>query len=165
MKPPGLLTKQIPQDQDCPAVPDHVQRLRDGAFPREIATRPELQIPYLILRENMINRIYDQQTGYWRTNPEGMDYLSNAELREVLTRYMKVSDKELAAAIERMLEAGDRDLAARAVLLAGPSNPSSELGAARRHVFLKLKERYQEMSPFKFIIYSGLIDHETAQVR
>ncbi len=40
--------------------------LEDGA---------EVELPFLLLRENVINRLYDQNVGYWQPDLEGVDYL------------------------------------------------------------------------------------------
>ncbi len=42
---------------------------------------------------------------------------------------------------------------------------SARVKHERRRAFLKLKEKYQFIDPFKFIIYSDLTGHETPQLR
>src|SRR5262249_33629560 len=37
---------------------------------------PGAQMGYLLMRENVINRLYDQNTGYWQPDLQGVDYLS-----------------------------------------------------------------------------------------
>jgi hypothetical protein len=34
--------------------------------PRLLAGEPDAHLPYLVLREHVINRIYDQHVGYWQ---------------------------------------------------------------------------------------------------
>jgi hypothetical protein len=121
--------------------------------------------PYLVIRENFINRVYDQKVGYWQPDLQGMDHLSQKELASVLTYYLELSEKELAKAIEKMVSNGDHELAARMLTGALAQYPDSkELARLKEKTFLKLKEKYQEFNPFKFIIYSELIGSETPQL-
>lgn len=118
------------------------------------------------MRENVINRLYDQNVGYWQPGLEGMDALSQKEFGALLTRYLELSEQDLENAIEKMLESGDHELAARATIWALTQYPSDEkLQALKEQAFLKLKEKYQEFNPFKFIIYSQAIHHETPQLK
>lgn len=134
-------------------------------IPPFLTQSPEIQIPYLVLRENFINRLYDQNVGYWQPDLEGMDHLSQKELGSILTHYLGLSEKQLGQGIEKMIENGDYELAARTVTWALTQYPSGEiLGNLKEKAFLKLKEKYQAFNPFKFIIYSELIGNENSQV-
>lgn len=84
-------------------------------IPPSMRQYPQTQLPYLVMRENLINRAYDQHAGYWQLDLQGMDHLSQAELGSLLTHYLGLSDTQLA----------------------------------------------QELSPFKFVVYSDVIRHET----
>jgi len=121
-------------------------------IPPSIFQNPDVQLPYLIMRENFINRIYDQKVGYWQTDLKGMDHLSQDELGSVLTHYLELSEKQLVAAIDKMLKSGDYELAARVVTWSLTQYPASEALTKRKEdTFLKLKEKYQAFNPFKFI--------------
>jgi hypothetical protein len=78
------------------------------------------------MRENLINRLYDQHAGYWQLDLQGMGHLSQAELGSLLTHYLGLSDTQLARAIEKMLNRGDHELALRTAIWALAQNPSSE---------------------------------------
>ncbi len=135
-------------------------------MPPLIHQDPETQLPFLVMRENMINRIYDQNVGYWQPDLQGMDHLSQEEFGSLLPRYLELSERELTGAIEKMLSSGDHELGARTTTWALTQYPSSEkLQALKRIAFLKLKEKFQELNPFKFIIYSQSIRHETPQLQ
>jgi hypothetical protein len=134
-------------------------------MPPTIRQDPEVQLPFLVMRENVINRLYDQNIGCWQPDLQGMDHLSQEEFGSLLTRYLGLSEGELANAIERMLHSGDHELAARTTTWALTQFPSNQkLQALKDIAFLKLKEKYQEFNPFKFIIYSQSV-HETPQLR
>ncbi len=127
---------------------------------------PDVQLPFLVMRENVINRLYDQNVGYWQPDLQGMDHLSQEDFGSLLTRYFELSEQELANAIEKMLSSGDHELGARTTTWALTQHPSNKkLQDLKELAFLKLKEKYQEFNPFKFIIYSQSIHHETPQLQ
>jgi hypothetical protein len=65
-----------------------------------------------------------------------------------------------------MLASGDHALAARTTTWALTQYPSSaKLQELRKVAFLKLKEKYQELNPFKVIVYSETIQHGTPQLQ
>ena len=140
---------------------------RQNLIPPLLLQSPGMQAqPYLVIRENLINRLYDQEIGYWQPDRQGMDHLSEKELSSVLTYYLGLSEKQLEKAIKNMVKNGDHELAARTVTAALVQYPESkELARLRENTFLKLREKYQEFNPFKFIIYSEVIGHETPQLK
>ena len=79
-------------------------------MPPFIHQDPEVQVPFLVMRENVINRLYDQNIGYWQPDLQGMDHLSQEEFGSLLTRYLELSEQELTSAIEKMLSSGDHEL-------------------------------------------------------
>lgn len=86
--------------------------------------------PYLVMRENVINRIFHQNVGYWQPDLQGMDALGRAD--------------------------GKHELAASVLDGARDRYPdSARLEALERLAYAKLAEKYQEFNPFKLIVYSG----------
>lgn len=134
-------------------------------MPPFIHQNPEVHFPFLAMRENVINRIYDQNIGYWQSDLQGMDHLSQEEFGLLLTHYLERSEQQLVSATEHMLESGDHALAASTTRWALTQYPSSaKLKELKTIAFLKHKEKYQEFNPFKFIIYSEFIQHGTPQL-
>ena len=124
-----------------------------------------VHLAYLVLRENMINRLFDQNSGYWQNGLQGLDALTDAERGEALVDYLGVSDTQLASAAERMVADGKHELAAAVLRWAQPRFANSaRLDAVRKLAYLRLMEKYQEFNPFKFILYSGEIDEFTPQI-
>ncbi len=135
-------------------------------MPPFIHQHSDVQVPFLVMRENLINRLYDQNIGYWQPDLQGMDHLSQEDFGALLTRYLELSEQELASAIEKMLSSGDHELGARTTTWALTQYPSNKkLQELKKLAFLKLIEKYQEFNPFKFIIYSQAIHHETPQLQ
>ena len=124
-----------------------------------------VHLAYLVLRENMINRLFDQNSGYWQNGLQGLDALTDADRGEALVDYLGVSDTQLASAAERMVADGKHELAAAVLRWAQPRLANSaRLDAVRKLAYLRLMEKYQEFNPFKFIVYAGEIDQSTAQI-
>ena len=133
--------------------------------PGLVAGDPNAYLPYLLMRENVINRTYDQHVGYWQPDLQGVDYLSRADRESLLIDYLGISKRQLTKAVRRMIEEGKFELAATALewtraRFAG----SKSLDELKRLTYLKLMEKYQEFNPFKFIIYSTQIGHQIPQM-
>ena len=124
-----------------------------------------VHLAYLVLRENVINRLFDQNSGYWQNRMQGLDALTDADHGEALVDYLGVSEAQLASAGQRLVADGKHELAVALLRSAQSRFPGSErLGAVRRLAHLKLMEKYQEFNPFKFNLYAGQIDQVTAQI-
>jgi glyoxylase-like metal-dependent hydrolase (beta-lactamase superfamily II) len=118
-----------------------------------------VHLAYLLMREHMINRLYDQHSGYWQNGLQGLDVLTDADHGAALVDYLGVSESQVAAAVERMVADGRHELAAQTLRWARTRLPPSErLNALQRIAYLKLMEKYQEFDPFKVIVYAGQID-------
>jgi len=127
--------------------------------------REDVFQPYLILREHIIDRLYDQNVGYWQPDLQGLDHLGTGDRAELLVDYLGVSDKEVAKAVDRLVADGKYELAASLIEQTGDRFAGSELLArAKRLVYFKLMEKNQNTDPFKFIIYSGKIGEQTPQM-
>ncbi len=126
---------------------------------------PDTHIPYLVMRENVINRVYDQHTGYWQPDLQGVDYLGRADHGALLVDYLHVSESQLIEAAERMIADGKYELAVTALNWTHDRFPrSTSLGETERRVYRKLMEKYQEFNPFKFILYSGKSGDQVPQM-
>jgi glyoxylase-like metal-dependent hydrolase (beta-lactamase superfamily II) len=124
-----------------------------------------VHLAYFVMRENVINRLWDQQVGYWQADLQGMDYLTRADRGSALADYLGLSEQQLATAVYKMIADGKHELAADTYENAKARYPAGGvLEQAGRTAYFKLMDKYQEFSPFKFIIYSGQIKHATPQI-
>lgn len=124
-----------------------------------------VHLAYLVLRENVINRLFDQHSGYWQNGLKGLDALTDSDYGVALVDYLGVSDAQLAAAAERLVVDGRHELAAAMLRWAQPRWPgNARLQAVRRLAYLRLMEKYQEFNPFKFILYAGQIGQPATQI-
>ena len=126
---------------------------------------PGTILPYLIMREHVIDRLYDQNVGYWHADLQGISHVSRADRGELLVDYLGVSERQLANALERMVADGKYELAA--LLLessSGKVTHSQAVIKVERLVYRKLMEQYQNTDPFKFILYSAKAGEQTPQM-
>jgi glyoxylase-like metal-dependent hydrolase (beta-lactamase superfamily II) len=134
-------------------------------IPPDLLGQPDLYQPYFILREHVIDRLYDQNVGYWQPDLQGLDHLTRADRAELLVDYLGLSERQLVKAVEHLVADGKYELAAS--LLESSANRfegSASVAKAKRLVYLKLMEKHQNTDPFKFIIYSGKIGEQTPQM-
>jgi len=132
--------------------------------PDLLANQPDVHQPYYILREHVIDRIYDQNVGYWEANLQGLAHPSRIDRAE-LVDYLGVSEAQIVSAADRLAADGRYALAAELIEAAEPKFPNSEaLKRAKRYAYLKLMEKNQNTDPFKFIIYSAKIGEQTPQI-
>ena len=133
--------------------------------PGLLDNQPDVYQPYLILREHVIDRLYDQNVGYWQPDLEGLDHLTRADRAELLVNYLGISERQLVRTVERLVADGKYELAASLLESTGDRfDHSPSVSNAKRLVYLKLIEKYQNTDPFKFIIYSGRIGEQTPQL-
>ncbi len=125
----------------------------------------DVDLAYLVLRENMIDRLIHQNTGYWQSGIKGLDHLSDADRGALLTDYLGISEDQIRHAAQRMMADGRHELAASTLQSWHARNPSEHgLDELYKTANMKLAEKYQEFNPFKFIIYSSEAHQPTAQM-
>jgi glyoxylase-like metal-dependent hydrolase (beta-lactamase superfamily II) len=133
--------------------------------PDLLSGNPDVYQPYLILREHVIDRLYEQNSGYWQADLQGLDHLGRADRAELLVDYLGLSENQLTKAVDRLAADGKYELAA-SLLDSSRSRfeHSRAMAEAERRVYLKLMEKYQNLDPFKFILYSAKIGEQTPQM-
>jgi alkyl sulfatase BDS1-like metallo-beta-lactamase superfamily hydrolase len=133
--------------------------------PGLLGGQPDVYQPYLILREHVIDRLYDQNVGYWQPDLQGLDHLGQADRAELLVDYLGISEQQLVRTVDRLAADGKYELAASLLESSGNRfEHSTSVAHAKRLVYLKLMENYQNTDPFKFIVYSGQIGEQTPQM-
>jgi glyoxylase-like metal-dependent hydrolase (beta-lactamase superfamily II) len=133
--------------------------------PDFLATQPDTHQPYYILREHVIDRIYDQNVGYWEANLQGLAHPSRADRGELLIDYLGVSEAQIVKGADRLFADGKYAMAAELIESAETKFPGSDsLKHAKRFAYLKLMEKNQNTDPFKFIIYSSKAGEQTPQI-
>jgi alkyl sulfatase BDS1-like metallo-beta-lactamase superfamily hydrolase len=133
--------------------------------PTLLSGTPDTYLPYLLLREHVIDRLYDQDVGYWQADLQGLDHLGRTDRAELVVDYLGINETQLLYAVERLTEDGKFELAASLLdQVHGRFAKSDAVAKAERLVYLKLMEQYQNTDPFKFIIYSSRAHEQVPQM-
>ena len=130
--------------------------------PGLLTGRPDVLLPYLILREHVIDRLFHQNTGYWKADLEGTDHLGDSDYGELLVNYLGLTEKQLLNAVSAMTADAKYELAASLLKWSAAHFGRTEpLAKAERLVYLKLMEKYQNTDPFKYVLYSAKAGERT----
>ena len=122
-------------------------------------------LPYLIMREHVIDRLYDQTVGYWQSDLQGISHLSHADRAEMLVDYLNVSESQFNHALDRMMADGKYELAASLLESSKDHFAHSEsIAKEDKRIYRKLMEQYQNTDPFKFFIYSAKAGEQLPQI-
>ncbi len=139
--------------------------LHDNILPASLREHPAAVVPYLVMRENFIKRVYHQSTGYWKPNGDGMEVVAPAEWAAALDLLGGHREDAFVRSVRELTDGGDDALALKLAQLGLVRYPGSKpLAALQRRALDNLRLRYQQMSPFKFIIYSEWAGAELAPV-
>jgi glyoxylase-like metal-dependent hydrolase (beta-lactamase superfamily II) len=142
-----------------------VELLHDNILPASLREHPAGVLPYLVMRDNFVKRVYHQSTGYWKPDGEGIEVLAPAEWAAALDLLGGHREDAFVRSVRALAERGDDVLALKLAQLGLVRYPSSETLEALRHRALdNLRLRHQQMSPFKFIIYSEWAGAELSPV-
>ena len=140
-----------------------VEILQLNQLPKALKDHPLAVVPYLVTRDNFIQRVHRQRTGYWHPGGEGVEHFTPAELAAAANLLGGGTAAAFAAAGAELTRRGEHALALRILDLGLVSHPgTAELGDLRQGVLLRLVERHQLLNPFKFAYYAGLADLELA---
>ncbi len=124
--------------------------------------RADTFLPYLLLREHVIDRLYHQNVGYWQADLEGVDHLGDSDRAELFVDYLGLTERQLVIAVDKMTADGKYELAGSLLKSSAARFGRTEaIVKAERVVYLKLMEKYQNIDPFKYILYSAAIGEPT----
>jgi glyoxylase-like metal-dependent hydrolase (beta-lactamase superfamily II) len=142
-----------------------VDILHQNYLPDLLQAHPSAVIPFIIMRDNVIKRVYHQRSGYWKPDGEGVEQLAPAEWAAALNVLGGGKEQAFVTSATTLLAQGDSTLAHKLVefgLLCYPS--SHQLTALRREALDRLREVNQQLNPFKFIVYSQWAEAELRPV-
>jgi len=126
-------------------------------LPAGLRDHPDAVLPYLVMRDNLIQRVHHQRTGYWKPDGDGIEVFSAAEWAAALDLLGGSTAGAFTRAVGDLLERGDLPLALRLADSGVLHYPGDEgLRGLRRRVLARLLERYQQVSPFKFALYASM---------
>jgi len=132
-----------------------VEILHQNLLPSALRAHPQAVIPFLIVRDQLITRVYQQRTGYWKPDGEGMEVLAPQEWAAALDLLGGEKEEAFVRSAQVLLDRRDAALALKLTDLGLLNYPTSQtLRHLRRQALDRLREQYQQLNPFKFIIYS-----------
>ena len=141
------------------------EMLLQNWLPTSLRTNPSAELPFLIVRDNFIQRVVHQRTGYWKPDGEGIEVLTPREWAGALDLLAGGKEAAFVRSARTLLERGDEVLALKLVDLGLLDYPASRaLPDLRRRAFDRLRTRYQNLNPFKFIVYSEWAEVDLAPV-
>ena len=132
-----------------------VELLHHNCLPTVLEAHPAAVMPFIVMRDNVIKRAYQQRSGYWKPDGEGVENLAPVEWAAALNLLGGGKEQAFVKSATTLLAQGDATLAHKLVdfgLLCYPS--SRPLIDLRRRALDRLREVYQQLNPFKFIVYS-----------
>jgi glyoxylase-like metal-dependent hydrolase (beta-lactamase superfamily II) len=139
--------------------------LAEASLPAVLRDHPAAVLPYLVIRDHFTERLYHQRTGYWQPDGRGLEPATAAEHAAALDLLAGGREEQFAAAAATLIAQGDHALALEIIqpgLLRHPA--STALAGQRRTALHRLMERYQQLDPFKFLIYAELAGAEVGPV-
>jgi hypothetical protein len=139
------------------------QVLGRNVLPDVLRSTPAAVILYLLIRENLIKRVYHQRSGYWKPDGEGMEVPSADEWAAAVALLANGQAERFVDAARTLLTQNDAGLSLRIVELGLRNFPgSSELAELRLQALQELRVLNLGLNPFKFIVYSGWAESELA---
>lgn len=133
-----------------------VRVLHRDHLPDLLREHPDAVLPYLVVRDNFVQRVYHQNTGYWTPGGEEIERFAPEEMAAALDLLAGGSADAWTSAGRDLLGRGDAALALRLIDYALIVHPGdAALGDLRGQALHRLVERYQTLSPFKFVHYAG----------
>lgn len=135
--------------------------------PELLAGRQSTQLQFLIMREHLIDRIYNQNTGYWHADLTDVNHISRRQKAETLLAYLRISPHQVQRALNQLVNDGKYEQAADLIDLVEDQKNSgkSSFTTIKKTIYLKLMQKYQDTDPFKFIIYASKIKQQIPEIR
>jgi glyoxylase-like metal-dependent hydrolase (beta-lactamase superfamily II) len=135
-------------------------------LPALLRDHPAAVVPYLVSRDDFIARLYQQRTGYWQPDGQGLDPRSQEERAAALDLLAGEKADAFAAAAATLADRGDLALAWEILIPGLLRHPGSiELAELRQAVLARLMEQRQLSDPFGFMVYAELAGAELLPVR
>jgi len=139
--------------------------LHDNFIPATLSATPAAAMPFGVTRDLFVQRIYRERAGYWSADGTGMDEFSNEEWGNAFDLIGGRNETAFVNACSDLLSRGDASMALRLSDLGLRKYPSSNaLRDNRARALQLLQARYQQINPFRFIVYSGWSGHDVPAV-
>jgi hypothetical protein len=142
------------------------EMLQQNWLPASLRAHPGAVMPFLVVRDNFIQRVAHQRTGYWKPDGDGIEVLAPREWAGALNLLAGGQEAAFVRSARALLAQGDEALALRLADLGLLTHPASRaLTDLRRRSLDRLRVREQGLNPFKFIVYSEWAGADLPPVR
>ena len=129
--------------------------LHDNFIPEALRTAPRSALPYFVVRDHFVQRLYGQHAGYWQANGEGIETFTRDEWSRALDLLGGHSDAAFSRSADELIARGDASLALQLSELGLARYPTSAaLKQSRERALRALREVNAAANPFRFIVYS-----------
>ncbi len=143
----------------------HSETVAEAFLPENLASAPGAIVPFILMRDNVIARLYQQRTGYWKSDGEGMEVYTPGEEAAAFDLLGGGRDTAFVRAAGSLNGRGDFGMALRIADLGLAAHPSSApLADQKQRALEGLRARYQ-LNPFKFLIYSEMAHDQVPEVQ
>ncbi|MBO0838541.1 MAG: hypothetical protein J2P28_23925, partial [Actinobacteria bacterium] len=166
---PGLLSALTEVRDESLARIRREQALTDvldaNLLPETLHQHPAAVVPFLVIRDHFVQRLYQQHAGYWQPDGSGLEPVSAAQRAAALNLLADGRPERFAEAARALLAQRDAALALEIATAGLTSHPQdADLTVLRRQALYRLMERHQLQDPFRFLIYSELAGVELGPV-
>ena len=133
------------------------QTLNADILPMELTTDPNAVLPFLVMREGLIKRLYDLRTGYWQPGGRGVETLSDRDWGRALAA--SAGEAGIVEGVRSLMRTGEAAMPYRMVEIGLLEYPNSEqLKELSAELLQRLRSVNHQTNPFKFILYSEEAD-------
>jgi glyoxylase-like metal-dependent hydrolase (beta-lactamase superfamily II) len=139
--------------------------LKANVLPDVLREHPVAVGPYLVTRDHFVQRLYQQHSGYWQPDGQGLEPIDPADRAAALDLLAGGRPEPFASAARTLLAQGDPALALEITSAGLARHPDApELAPLRQQALYRLMERHQLQDPFRFLIYADLAKAEIGPV-
>jgi glyoxylase-like metal-dependent hydrolase (beta-lactamase superfamily II) len=139
--------------------------LKANILPDVLREHPVAVGPYLVTRDHFVQRLYQQHSGYWQPDGQGLEPIDPADRAAALDLLAGGRPEPFASAARTLLAQGDPALALEITSAGLARHPDApELAPLRQQALYRLMERHQLQDPFRFLIYADLARAEIGPV-
>jgi glyoxylase-like metal-dependent hydrolase (beta-lactamase superfamily II) len=132
--------------------------LGDNLMPAVLRDHPDAVLPFLLMRDDAVQRIYAQRSGYWNSAGDGVAVLSDADFGAALD--LLGGEARVSEAAASLNDRGDFAMAVRLTAASLAAHRGSATLTAQRQRALEGLRARDQFNPFKFIVYSELAGEE-----
>jgi glyoxylase-like metal-dependent hydrolase (beta-lactamase superfamily II) len=139
--------------------------LKANIVPEVLRDHPAAVAPYIAMRDHFVQRLYQQRSGYWQPDGQGLEPVDQTDRAAALDLLAGGRPERFVSAARTLLEGRDPALALELINAGLARHPGSgELGRLRQESLYRLMERHQLQDPFRFLIYAELAGVEIGPV-